>query len=554
MRLGYALLILMPGLRGRCFILILGGVWGISPATLSAATVKFKDLAATRLPYGEAISITGDVKDFVANDSKLGMVTVADWISIKTISVAVTVSGLSPRSPVDATVTNTAWTASIDPLPKNSSVKFDFQLKGNLNAGKAGGILNALSTSDDYKKALDAFFLKATKATPEATAQAASSFADAIAPVIKAQFPEFLAPSDPKTIADSLRESDSALIGLLNATDDLNALLKIMRGMRVAALADVTDQSTPAEAFKLLDSVSTAAQVSARAVMAAGAMPLQGNQPASLLSAIETFKADYVDAIAGIGRDLVARLTLSKQLSEVSTVEDFAKYAGIDVGVLYAPPIQSLRGYFTINVYLGSVEDTPAPVVPCQPGAKPKSLDTRMKESAARQAQIEEAKAKEQAAANTLQARKDALQKASPGQIASATQDRDLAQKLLESATALRQQLELTAVEESSAPPPSGRTCGFSDSRFWQVFQQRFSISGGVSVGDISGQQSSPFASDYAYVAGAGWRLNKYFRLLAGDLLYRNKTTDRINHAFTFGVSVDFAALGNITTVFGKVK
>jgi hypothetical protein len=55
-------------------------------------------------------------------------------------------------------------------------------------------------------------------------------------------------------------------------------------------------------------------------------------------------------------------------------------------------------------------------------------------------------------------------------------------------------------------------------------------------------------------VAGGGWRLNKYVRAFVGDMLYRNKFTDRVNHTACFGFSVDFSALGNITSVFGKVK
>ena len=522
---------------------------------LSAAAVNYKDLAATRLPYGEAITINGDIKDFVASDPKLGNVVIADWAAVKKLSVSVTVEGLSPRTAVDATITGTTWTVAVDQFPKNASVKFDFKITVDLNGDKAGQIVDNLLKDDKFNQAPNDFFATATKKSVGVTATAKTAFITTIAPMVKAQLPGFLSPSDVKPIIDSLNTTVAA-DGWANAKADLNDLLAIMKDMGVTSLAGVTATSTVVEAFNNLKGITATEQV--KAGVAPSTLGLASGLLDALRRQVLAFTTDYQSAVATF-KGLVADLPVSLQLTDVSTVQDFAKYAGVDVGALYAPPAKSLRSFFTVNVYLGAVEDTPAHATPCQDGVSSKSMQAQIRQIASAQAKVAEVKAIEKQNLEELRTRKatlDTLTNAKAPQdqiaIATATQDRDSAQQLANAATAARQQMEKTAANLIS--PPSGRTCTFKESVFWQIFQQRFSVSGGVSIGDISGQKAPAFASEYAFVAGGGWRLNKYFRAFLGDLLYRNKYTDRINHTLCFGFSVDFSALGNITSVFGKVK
>jgi hypothetical protein len=85
-------------------------------------------------------------------------------------------------------------------------------------------------------------------------------------------------------------------------------------------------------------------------------------------------------------------------------------------------------------------------------------------------------------------------------------------------------------------------------------FQQRFSLTIGVAVGDLSGQANSQIKANNAFLAGFGFRLNKYVRLTAGDALFRNKVSDKINHAFFIGPSIDLTVLGTLKNVFGKAS
>ncbi len=538
----------------------------LATAQIRAATVAYKNLATTRLPYGEAIAISGNTQDFVVTDAKLGKLNVVDWIAIQKISVIVTVAGTTARAPVDATISGTSWTANVEPFPKNASVTFDFKVTGDLTGSQAGSLAARLVENEDFRNAVSAFFTKGARAASSSVIDdAKAAFADAAAPVLRGLLPAFLASIDVKTVSESLKKSHAGEIGLLNVRNDLNSLIAYMNAVKVTDLAGVNASSSVSDACTRLKGIKEG-DVKSRATSAAGTTPTPG-QLDGLWLAIQPLNDDCAASgknIADIGKGLIADISVSLDLTEITTVQDFAKYAGIDVGALYAPPVSTLRSFFTVNVYLGAVEDSPAPVTPCSADATPA---VRWRQIADAQKRVEDAKALEQGTAAELKTRQAALSAlesavnkdpgaATPAQVARAARDVSTSQRLADAATSARQQAEQAAADILAPPAGTsqGRACTFWDSSFWQVFQQRFSVSGGISLGDISGQQDPPFKQNYAFVFGGGWRLNKYVRLFAGDLLYRNKISDRMNHAFCFGVSTDVAALGNITGLFGKVK
>jgi hypothetical protein len=487
---------------------------------------------------------------------------VVDWITVQKISVIVTVAGTTARAPVDATISGTSWTASVEPFPKNASVTFDFKVTGDLTGSQAGSLAAKLIENKDFQTAVGAFFAKATKAASSSVIDdAKAGFADTAAPVLRSVLPAFLASVDVKTVSDSLKKSHAGEIGLFNVRNDLNSLIAYMNAVRVTDLAGVNANSGVSDACANLKNVGPG-DVKTKATSAPGAPPPTPGQLDGLGYAVQALNEDCAASgknIADIGKGLIADISVSLDLTEITTVQDFAKYAGIDVGALYSPPVSTLRSFFTVNVYLGSVEDSPAPVTPCSADATPA---IRARQIADAQKRVEDAKALEQGMAAELKRRQAALSdlegavNKDPGTVARAARDVTTAQRLADAATSARQQAEQAAADVLAPPAgkSQGRACTFWDSWLWQVFQQRFSISGGISLGDISGQQNPPFKQNYAFVFGAGWRINKYVRLFAGDLLYRNKNTDRMNHAFCFGASTDVAALGNITSLFGKVK
>ena len=84
-------------------------------------------------------------------------------------------------------------------------------------------------------------------------------------------------------------------------------------------------------------------------------------------------------------------------------------------------------------------------------------------------------------------------------------------------------------------------------------WRNRFSITFGVSMGDFSGKESSRIKSDNAFVYGVGWRINKYFRLSAGAMLFREASTrNALLHEAFVGSSVDITALPGLRQIFAR--
>lgn len=94
--------------------------------------------------------------------------------------------------------------------------------------------------------------------------------------------------------------------------------------------------------------------------------------------------------------------------------------------------------------------------------------------------------------------------------------------------------------------------------------RQRVSLTFGIALKDISGSSKSKIASENAFVYGLGFRLNKYFRLSAGGMMYRatlptvngssSPSNGTLRHEFFVGPSIDVTALPALQTIFAKSK
>jgi hypothetical protein len=110
-------------------------------------------------------------------------------------------------------------------------------------------------------------------------------------------------------------------------------------------------------------------------------------------------------------------------------------------------------------------------------------------------------------------------------------------------------------LKTGGAPPKSGRGEGL---------RQRASLAFGMALKDLSGSTQSKISGENAFIYGVGIRLNKYFRLTAGGLLYRttlpaaNGSTSPANgslrHEFFIGPSIDVTALPALQSIFAKAK
>lgn len=95
-------------------------------------------------------------------------------------------------------------------------------------------------------------------------------------------------------------------------------------------------------------------------------------------------------------------------------------------------------------------------------------------------------------------------------------------------------------------------------------FLERFSLTFGMALKDISGSNTAKtkITDQNAFVYGIGVRLNKYFRISTGGMLYRTKLPavngvaspidNKLRHEFYIGPSIDITALPALEGIFGK--
>jgi hypothetical protein len=83
-------------------------------------------------------------------------------------------------------------------------------------------------------------------------------------------------------------------------------------------------------------------------------------------------------------------------------------------------------------------------------------------------------------------------------------------------------------------------------------FLDRWSIAVGESTGDLSANKASRVKSDKAFVYGVGFRLNKYFRVTAGGMVYRDAVGNRLLNEVFIGPSIDVTALPGLKSIFAS--
>jgi len=83
-------------------------------------------------------------------------------------------------------------------------------------------------------------------------------------------------------------------------------------------------------------------------------------------------------------------------------------------------------------------------------------------------------------------------------------------------------------------------------------FWDRWSIAVGESTGDLSSNGASRVKGDKAFIYGVGFRLNKYFRVTAGGMLYRDAVGNRLLNEAFIGPSIDVTALPGLKSVFAS--
>ena len=281
-------------------------------ALAPAQTVKYSDLTkGGKLPYGKAVTITGDLSDLVCGQQKI-----TDLLTVTTI----TASYLGQTTTAGAgTVSGSKWVAPLGTLPADTAVNLLLKIGGKIALAKRAAIVIDLFASDQFQRGLRAFMdLTSGQSSTVATEEAARLLRDisdpsgALTAALQHQLP-CVTITDVSTAALSgLRANLPALLNL--KSQRLKNLLELD-----PKLPGLAPEASLGEAYSFVTSKDFHAP--------------EGKAATS----VNLFKRDYELVLDAFGGDVVAQLSEGVQLDTPTTTTDLAKYAGFDVGQSMRP-------------------------------------------------------------------------------------------------------------------------------------------------------------------------------------------------------------------------
>jgi hypothetical protein len=431
---------------------------GACKSTISGA-IAYTDLKSEKvsLPYGTAFAITGDVTQVQLAGGALNAL-----ITPQSVTGDYAASDGTKGDMANSPVAGTSWNVSVGKLSPDTGVTINFRFTGPLSAGVVQAVLDEMLGDPAYQAALSQFIDSALGKSAAAQLSATTLLSQAAAAVVTSALGRRgLAPKNPEDLKTALA---TALLNNIEPIFNLDGQISSVRNpySSIAAGLGLSQDDLVALPPQLLadklkgidySKVSAAMQDTARQM-------------------VDQFLKTYQNAAAGLSNGLKGALfTGSSSLAVGSdqatdVVCDLQKYAGFDVGALYAPRLSELRSFAMVDVYLGPVQ-----------------------------------------------------------------------------------------LRTGATPPKAG---------IGEWLHQRVSLAVGVALKDLSGSTQSKISGENAFAYGLGFRLNKYFRITAGGLLYRttlpaeNGSTSPANGSlrqeFFIGPSIDVTALSALQSIFAKAK
>jgi hypothetical protein len=404
-----------------------------------AQTVKYSALATgTKLPYGKNVTITGDLSDLKCGTQQ----KIVDFLNISAISV----SYLGQTSAAaTATVTGTSLSVSLGSLPADTAVNLQFKITGKMTAAVQNNVMPALVESDQFRRALDAFFQltvnQPSSVVNDEAARLLRSVSDSSGALTKALQSQLSCVSITDVTA-------AAVAGLQKNLPSLVNLNQRLADLKARKLDGLNDSMTVSEASDFITG-----HLKKDADYQRGGAALAGEMLKAAKASVDAFSQDCQAVRNAFAFDLVAQLNQAVLIDLASATTDLQKYAGFDVGAAYVPRINELREFFMINIYPWG----------------PVGLDT---------------------------------------------------QGLI--------------------------------SKDWEG---RFSLAVGFSLADLSSNAHSRVKGESAFMYGLGYRINKYFRLNVGGVMYRDAGAGNgLLNEFSIGPSIDLSALPGLKQLFASAS
>jgi hypothetical protein len=417
----------------------------------ASGQIEFADLAAPAdqskpaLPYGQPFTIHGTTSQVCIGGQPVkaadGAVTcktgrpLSDLISATDVQVDYGIAKDAEK------VNGGDWSVKITKLEPDTPVTFKFSFTGKVSPAGAATLLDRVLGSEKFNGALNQFISAAQGKTAAQQAPLAAGFAQLVAQqVLDALSALSLTPANTEEFRKALSTTSIEDFGpYVNLPDEAENVFR-----KVGAEGEKKLGISRTMTFSQLND----------ALSAVVKMLPPGDD---FLPVINAYLANYRAILARFQVDVAANLAVSIGATASDITADLKKYAGFDVGALYAPRLHELRSFATVNIYWGPVSLHP---------------------------------------------------------------DKGTRSPLLE----------------------------------------RLSLTFGMALKDVSGRDSdkTKIKDQNVFIYGMGFRLNKYFRLTAGGMVYRMKAAipgpidNKLRHEFFLGPSIDITALPALEGIFGK--
>ena len=314
--------------------------------------MKFTDLETERFPYGEAVTITGNLSGTLSNNPI--------FVQVEALLVKSRVSGL-PDTQFDGSIEGDVWRVTVGPFPENAVATLSFSFSGKITDQQAQTLIGKLQADADYQIAIAHLLQEAVPLPDEANevydvrrAAAFETVAESAAEALRKNLPSGLklAEGDEDLVAAFLSDLRSPqLLAALSRLDvranELRAELFSACGRENISPCPVKEEDT----YPLGDLLELAAD------------PRFASDKLVKRAKTVAKKRTLDPLVKLIAENFVAQLDVDLDLSRTVAVKDFEKFAGIDVAAIYLPSLDELRSFATLNIYFGPVEDTPAPTM-----------------------------------------------------------------------------------------------------------------------------------------------------------------------------------------------
>jgi hypothetical protein len=300
--------------------------------TVCAQTVQYSDLTkGGKLPYGKNVTINGDVSDLAC-----GTVKITDLLDLSTISATY----LGQTTPAAmGTISGTKWSVVLGQLPSDTTINLILKMTGKIAKTRQSAIVDQLLKSDAFQSRLKAFFAVTADEGPSAVTQELdqllqdiTSANGALTKILQNQLPCVAITDVSAATLTGLRTSQLASINLdslLKAVlDPALKLQGVQAGMSPGDLHQI--YTTHKDQLKTSD-------------------PALQNTADSIL---KRFDDAYTTVLSVFQVSVVAQITEGVQMNVNSVTTDLQKYAGFDIGAIYAPRLNELRDFFVGNIYL----------------------------------------------------------------------------------------------------------------------------------------------------------------------------------------------------------